>query len=96
MEQFEAHERRIPDTTFIRVWLLLILLTAILVLTSKLFHQALSVPAMLIITPIKAGLVFFYFMRLKYEKPLFKGLVLLTLGLLIVVIGLLFADLSYR
>jgi cytochrome c oxidase subunit IV len=96
MKQTEVHGHVIPYRTFIRVWLLLLLLTAILVLTSKLFHQALSVPAMIIVTPIKAGLVFFYFMHLKYERPFLKGLVFLTLGLLVMVIGLLFSDLFYR
>ncbi len=96
MEQTEVHGHIIPCRTFVRVWLLLLLLTAILVVTSKLFHQVLSVPAMLILTPIKAGLVFFYFMHLKYERPFLKGLVLLTLALLVMVIGLLFSDLSYR
>jgi cytochrome c oxidase subunit 4 len=95
-EQTEIHSHVIPYRTFVRVWLLLLLLTAILVLTSKLFHQTLSVPAMLILTPIKAGLVFFYFMHLKYEKPFLKALVFMTLGLLIMVIGVLFSDLSYR
>jgi cytochrome c oxidase subunit 4 len=96
MEQTEVHGHVIPYRTFVRVWLLLLLLTAILVLTSKLFHQALSVPAMLILTPIKAGLVFFYFMHLKYEKPFLKALVFMTLGLLVMVIGVLFSDLFYR
>jgi cytochrome c oxidase subunit 4 len=96
MEQTEIREHIIPYRTFFRVWLLLLLLTAILVVTSKLFHQLLSVPAMLILTPIKAGLVFFYFMHLKYEKPLLKVLVFLILGLLIMVIGVLFSDLFYR
>jgi cytochrome c oxidase subunit IV len=96
MEQTGTQKQVIPDRTFVRVWLLLLFLTAILVLTSKLFHQALSVPAMLIVTPIKAGLVFFYFMRLKSEKPFLKGLVFIILGLLIVVIGFLFSDLFYR
>jgi cytochrome c oxidase subunit 4 len=96
MEQTEANVHIIPYATFVRVWVLLILLTAILVLTSKIYHQALSVWAMLIITPIKAGLVFFFFMHLKYEKPFLKALVFMTLGLLVMVIGLLFSDLSYR
>jgi len=96
MELTGAHGHIIPYRTFVRVWLLLLLLTAVLVLTSKLFHQALSVPAMLILTPIKAGLVFFYFMHLKYERPFLKALVFLTLGLLVMVIGLLFSDLFYR
>lgn len=96
MEQTEVHGHVTSYRTLVLIWLLLLLLTAILVLTSKLFHQALSLPAMLIVTPIKAGLVFFYFMHLKYEKPFLKGLVFLTLGLLVMVIGLLFSDLFYR
>jgi cytochrome c oxidase subunit 4 len=96
MEGTEVHRPIIPNRTFVRVWMLLLGLTAMLVLTSKIYHQALSVPAMLIVTPIKAGLVLFYFMHLKYEKPFLKALVFLTLGLLVMVIGLLFSDLLYR
>jgi cytochrome c oxidase subunit IV len=96
MEQIEIQKHIVPYRIFIGVWMLLILLTAILVLASRMFHQALSVWAMLIITPIKAGLVFFFFMHLKYEKPFLKSLVFLTLALLIMIIGLLFSDLSYR
>ena len=96
MEQIEVQKHIIPYRVFVGVWMLLILLTAILVLASKIYHQALSVWAMLIITPIKAGLVFFFFMHLKYERPFLKALVVLTLALLIMVIGLLFSDLAYR
>ncbi len=96
MELTESHVHIVPYRTFVRVWLLLLLLTSILVLTSRFFHDALSVWAMLLITPVKAGLVFFYFMHLKYEKPGLRALVFLTLGLLTMVIGLLFFDISYR
>ena len=96
MEQIEARQHIIPYKVFVGVWILLVLLTATLVLASRIYHQALSVWAMLIITPIKAGLVFFFFMHLKYEKPLLKALVFLTLALLIMVIALFFSDLSFR
>jgi len=96
MEQTEMHGHIIPYRTLIAVWLLLLLLTAILVLVSRLFQETLSVGAMLVLTPVKAGLVFFYFMHLKYEKTYLKALVLLTLGLLVLVIGLLFFDVLYR
>jgi cytochrome c oxidase subunit IV len=92
----EAHHPVIPYRLFFRVWLLLIALTAILVITSRLFHELLSVWAMLIITPIKAGLVFYFFMHLKYEKPYLRALVILTLALLTMVIGILFFDILYR
>jgi cytochrome c oxidase subunit IV len=94
MEEAKVHI--VPYGTCVRVWLLLLLLTAILVSASKLYHQALSVWAMLVLTPIKAGLVFFYFMHLKYEKAFLKALVFMTLGLLILVLGLLFFDILNR
>jgi cytochrome c oxidase subunit IV len=96
MAETELHGRIIPYRIFIKVWLLLLALTAILVASSMLFHQLVSVWAMLILTPIKAGLVFFFFMHLKYEKPYLRALVFLTLGLLTMVIGILFFDISYR
>jgi len=51
---------------------------------------------MLTLTPLKAGLVFFYFMHLKYEKPLLRIMVLVTLAVLILFIGLTFLDVSLR
>jgi len=96
MERTEIPKHIIPYRTFIQVWLALIFLTAALVLASKLYHQALAVWAMLILTPIKAGLVFFFFMHLKYEKPVLKALVFMTLGLLTLIIGLLFFDILFR
>jgi cytochrome c oxidase subunit 4 len=101
MEAVEVHPIEVPHHivschTYVRVWLILLVLTAILVFTSKVFHELLSVWAMLIITPIKAGLVFFFFMHLKYEKPFLRALVLMTLALLVMVIGLLFFDILYR
>jgi cytochrome c oxidase subunit IV len=96
MEQAEAHGHIVPYGTFIRVWMLLLLLTAVLVYISKVYHAALSVAAMLTITPLKAGLVFYYFMHLKYEKPFLKAMVFITLALLTLFIALIFLDISYR
>ncbi len=96
MEQVEAHGHIVPYPTLIRVWLCLLLLTGILVVTSTLYHEALSVWAMLTLTPLKAGLVFFYFMHLKYERPFLKAMVLVTLAVLTLFIGLIFFDISYR
>jgi len=96
MEYAEEHHHIIPYRTLAKVWLLLLFLTATLVFVSTAYHDILSVPALLTITPLKAGLVFFYFMHLKYEKPFLKGLVLLVLVVLIVFIGLTFADIANR
>lgn len=96
MEQTQTHGHIIPYRTLVGVWLLLILFTAILVAASKFYYDLLAVPAMLILTPVKAGLVFFYFMHLKYEKTYLRALVFMTLALLILIIGLLFSDIAYR
>lgn len=96
MEHAEEHGHIIPYLTLVKVWLLLLFFTATLVFVSTVYHDILSVPAMLTITPLKAGLVFFYFMHLKYERPFFKGLVFMVLVVLIIFIGLTFADISYR
>ncbi len=96
MQQAENHLHVTPYRTFVRVWLVLLALTAILVYTSTAFHQRLSVPALLTITPLKAGLVFFYFMHLKYEKPFLKIMVLVTLSSLMLFLGFIFLDIWNR
>jgi cytochrome c oxidase subunit 4 len=96
MEQAEPHGHIVEYRTLLQVWIILLLLTAILVFVSRAFHEALSVWALLTLTPLKAGLVFYYFMHLKYEKPFLKAMVVITLGALILFIGLTFSDLMYR
>lgn len=96
MEHAEEQGHVVPYRTLVKVWLLLLILTAILVFVSTAFHEALSVAALLTLTPLKAGLVFFYFMHLKYERPFLKTLVFMVLGVLTLFIGLTFLDLSYK
>lgn len=96
MEMAKQQAHIISYRTYIFIWLLLIVLTTILVLASKLFHGILAVYAMLTVTPVKAGLVFFFFMHLKYERTALKALVFMTLGLLVMVIALFFLDIAYR
>ena len=90
------HTHIVPYGTFVRVWVVLVFLTALLVVVSRLFHERLSVAAMLTLTPIKAALVFYFFMHLKYERPLLKGMVFVALAALVIFIGLLFLDVSFR
>ena len=96
METAETHGHMVPYRTLVRVWLTLLVITALLVIFSRLSRGGSAIWAMLVLTPIKAGLVFFFFMHLKYEKPYLKALVFLTLGLLTMVIGILFFDILQR
>jgi cytochrome c oxidase subunit 4 len=77
------------------VWAALVALTAMLVLTSRL-GQTYAVWGLLVLAPTKAGLVFYYFMHLKYEGALLKGVLLVTLGTLVTFFVLLFSDVAFR
>ncbi len=81
--------------TFIKVWVVLLALTMVLVGLSHISQTA-AVWGLLTVTPVKAGLVFYYFMHLKYEPPLLVGVVFVTLGTLLIFFALLFADIAFR
>jgi cytochrome c oxidase subunit IV len=81
--------------TFIVVWAVLLALTGLLVTLSHL-GQRYAVLGLLTITPLKAGLVFYYFMHLKYEGPLLKAVVFVALATLLIFFALLFSDVAFR
>jgi cytochrome c oxidase subunit 4 len=81
--------------TFIKVWVALLILTAGLVGMSHIGQRA-AVWGLLTLTPIKAALVFYYFMHLKYEGSLLKGVILVTIGTLLIFFALLYSDVAFR
>lgn len=80
--------------TFIGVWVALVVLTMALVGLSHIGLRA-AVWGLLTITPIKAGLVLYFFMHLKYEDPLLKGVVFVALSTLLIFLTLLFSDVAF-
>ncbi|MEJ2421216.1 MAG: cytochrome C oxidase subunit IV family protein [Acidobacteriota bacterium] len=91
----------ISYTTYTLVWGALVALTLLLSAVSV-FHLK-DVPfltpslAAFIISPIKAGLVVFYFMHLKYEtNNIYKIMLVITLGILIIFLGLTWLDVALR
>jgi cytochrome c oxidase subunit 4 len=91
----DIHAQHPGYGTFIKVWVALLVLTGLLVTLSR-FGQTAAVWGLLLITPLKAGLVFYFFMHLRYEGALLKGVVLVTLGTLLIFFALLFADVAFR
>jgi cytochrome c oxidase subunit 4 len=81
--------------TYVKVWLALLALTGLLAAVSRM-GQDTALLGLLTITPLKAGLVLFFFMHLRDEGILLKGLVLVTLGTLLIFFALLFADAALR
>lgn len=81
--------------TFVVVWAVLLMLTGLLV-TMSLVSQRYAVLGLLTITPLKAALVFYYFMHLKYEGTTLKLMVFVTVASLVIFLGLLMLDYSFR
>jgi cytochrome c oxidase subunit 4 len=82
--------------TFIKVWIALVALTAVLVGLSVTGTPNLALLGLLVITPTKASLVFFYFMHLKYESTALKYMVAIAIAVLVIFIGLTFTDYLFR
>jgi cytochrome c oxidase subunit 4 len=92
----EQDNHIVGKKTFVLVWAALLTLTAITVTVAKSNLGAFSTLAAIAIASIKAGLVLWYFMHLKYEKRLLKLLLLVPIVTLAVIIGLTFIDVWYR
>ena len=94
MNEQEVHI--VPTKTFISVWIILLALTAVTVTVARMELGALSILTAIMIASVKAGLVLWFFMHLKYEQRLFKLLLLVPVVTLAVIIGLTFVDVWYR
>jgi cytochrome c oxidase subunit 4 len=92
-------EHVVSYTTYVLTWVALICLTLLLSVVShyQLGGDRGSSLAALIISPLKASLVVFIFMHLKYEKSgRIKIMLLVTLLILIIFLGLTYLDVAYR
>jgi cytochrome c oxidase subunit IV len=86
----------IPYRTLIGVWAALLVLTFITVEASRINLGAWNIWIALGIASTKAALVIFFFMHMKYERPLLLWLFFVTLVILAIFIGLTFFDVLYR
>jgi cytochrome c oxidase subunit 4 len=92
-----ARAEHVPGyAIYVKVWIALVLLTLALVGVSSLGSPNLALLGLLLITPTKASLVFFYFMHLKDESTALKYMVTIAVAVLIIFIGLTFADYYFR
>lgn len=90
------HHHPVSYRTLTGIWLLLLLLTAITVLITRIDLGGFKVLGALTVACIKAGLVIAVFMHMKYENRLLKILLFVALLTLAVFIGLTFFDVLYR
>jgi cytochrome c oxidase subunit 4 len=82
--------------TYVYVWIALLLLLAATIAAAKVEFSKYSVLVNLLIASVKAGLVLFFFMHLKYERWILKAMLLMVIATLTAVIALFFADVMFR
>src|SRR5512146_718169 len=98
MAQAET-EKSVPIVaykTYVYVWIALLLLLAATIAVAKVEFSKYSVFVNLLIASIKAGLVLFFFMHLKYERWLLKAMLFMVVATLTALIALFFADVMFR
>jgi len=86
----------VSNGTLIRVWLVLLALTALTVWVAHLDLAIGHVWGSLAIACLKSGLVIAFFMHMKYEGWLLRGLLFVALVTLAIFIGFTFFDVLYR
>jgi cytochrome c oxidase subunit IV len=92
IETQAEHPHVVGYATFVKVWAALVLLTLVLVGLSATHVPNLILVGLLVVTPTKACLVFYYFMHLKYENAALKYMVVATLAALVIFLGLTYTD----
>ncbi len=85
-----------PFSTYISIWLGLLVLTALTVTVAGLNLGQWSIWGAIVIASAKSTLVVLYFMHIKYEDKVFKIMLTLAIFILMVILVLTFADVSYR
>jgi len=85
-----------PFSTYIVVWLGLLVLTGLTVTVAGLNLGSLSILGAIAIAAIKSTLVVLFFMNIKYEDRIFKIMLAITILTLMVIMVLTFADTAFR
>ncbi len=95
MDDHAQHSKTGVDV-YVLTWIALLILTAVTVTVAGMHLGKFSVFTAVAIAAVKATIVLSFFMQLKYEKPVFRTMVYVAIGVLAVFIGLTFTDILYR
>ncbi|HEX6790948.1 MAG TPA: cytochrome C oxidase subunit IV family protein [Candidatus Krumholzibacteria bacterium] len=92
----EAHHEPVGYGQYFMTWFALVFLTAITVTAAGLHLGAISVLVALLIATVKASIVLWLFMHMKYEDATFHRLIAVMMVALAIFIGLTFTDTLFR
>lgn len=90
-----AHEP-VGYGTYFLTWFALLVLTAITVTAAGMHFGNASVLVALLIAMVKATIVLYLFMHLKYESRMFHRLLMIVIVIMAINIGLTFTDTLFR
>ena len=96
MKQKKDNFQSTGNRTLLFTWLALLCLTGLTVWIAGVNTGRYGVTINIIIASLKAGLVLFVFMRLKYESLFFRFILLLIVITLTAIMALTFLDVLYR
>jgi cytochrome c oxidase subunit 4 len=100
MSDHEQHEEHAHEPVgygmYFLTWFSLLVLTAITVTAAGMHFGSLSVVVALFIALVKASIVLYLFMHLKYKDTLFHRLLWVVIFAMVVFIGLTFTDTLFR
>lgn len=82
--------------TLVAVWAALVALTGVLVAANHYAPGNPGIVAVMLITPVKAGLVLWHFMHLREEGLAVRVMLLAAVATLVVFLGLLMLDYTFR
>ena len=82
----------VPVAIFMKVFVALLIFTAITVAASRVNFGVFNLVIAMVIASIKAGIVALFFMHLKYEHPLTWAYVAFPIVLLLIMLGGIFID----
>ena len=85
-----------PFSTYILIWLGLLLLTVLTVTIASLKLGAFSVYGAILIAAAKSSLVLLIFMKIKYEDKVFKIMVAIVIVMFTVIVSFTFLDIAFR
>ena len=96
MGRHKTDEEHSGYDVYVLTWVALLILTAVTVTVAGMQLGRFSAVTAILIAAIKASLVLYLFMHLKYENKLFRTMVFLTLATFVVFIGITFLDILFR
>jgi cytochrome c oxidase subunit 4 len=96
MRTAESALREVRAGTYVAVWIILLVLTALTVTVARLHLTRFAVALAILIATMKGSLVLTYFMHLREEPWILKAMLFIALLALTLIIALTFADVLYR